>query len=254
MKGHRYTHQLAFSIISFLLLTFLCHADVHAVVDYSFSWDANHPNDNVVAYRIYWSTSSENYNASDREEVLVSSLGDPGNPQWTINIPDPPVGAFYFFVCTAVDDEGFESDHSFEIEAAAPRITSPPTVTDVTNSTVEISWSTDELADSQVHYGDNMASWGEYDANQTDAALVINHSVTLTGLASGTVHYYRVGSTNGEGRMRLFPEKGLFPPSRTRTRHHPSSPHRQRSFRKPAPPPPLSGRRMNHRTAESTTV
>jgi len=199
--------QLAFCLF---LLTFVFQGNALAVVDYTFEWDASPPSENVVAYRIYWSTTSEDYNTTDREEVAVTSLADPDNPQWTITIPDPPPGEFYFFVCTAVDDQDRESGNSFEIDAAGPTITAPPTVTDVTNNTAVINWSTDESADSQVQYGDNSAAWGGYDSDQTDTNLVINHSMTITSLAADTVHYYRVGSTNGTGEGPIISAESSF--------------------------------------------
>lgn len=90
-----------------------------AEVEYTFSWEDNHPNDNVTAYRIYWRTLNGTYNATDRQELSAADLR-PQPPQWpatltasiTITVADP--NERMFFVCTAVDEDGFESDYSNE--------------------------------------------------------------------------------------------------------------------------------------------
>ncbi len=86
--------------------------------DYTFQWDANHPNDNVVAYRIYWSTTSGSYTWS--WYILVNDLHDPLKPQYTVLIPEASPDQTYYFVCSAVDNHGYESDFSSEINTASP--------------------------------------------------------------------------------------------------------------------------------------
>jgi len=206
----RYDNISWLLILSVFVALFLSYQPTLHAANYSFQWDANDSSDNVVAYRIYWSTTSESYNSSDMEELLETSLSDPNNPQWTITIPDPPAGEFYYFVCTAVDDENLESVYSFEIEAAAPQITSPPTIIDVTNTSAVISWSTDEPADSDVQYGDNSASWDSYDLSQSDSDMVISHSVTITGLFGDTDYFFRVGSTNEAGYGPMISNEDSF--------------------------------------------
>jgi len=116
---------LAVVLTFFLLASTVCAAEV----PFMLQWDANHANDNVQKYRLYWSTTSGIFNQTDMEEVPVGSLPDPNNPQWTITLTDPdPVT---YFVATAVDDEGFESDYSNQTvtDEEAPddvTINSPP--------------------------------------------------------------------------------------------------------------------------------
>jgi fibronectin type 3 domain-containing protein len=135
----------------------MCLASFSLAAEYTFQWDANHPNDNVVAYRIYWSKSSGDYNTADREYISVGSLSDPDNPHWTINIPDLNAGEDYYFVCTAVDNKGYESDDSAElstnpeaIDTTPPTITWGPTTGDIETDSARISWGTDEVSDSEV--------------------------------------------------------------------------------------------------------
>ena len=97
--------------ISFLIYLTFCigFSSQSSAAELTFKWDANHPSENVIAYRIYWSMASENFNTFDMEEIPVSRLNDQNNPRWTLTIKDPSKDEFFYFVCTAFDNEGFES-------------------------------------------------------------------------------------------------------------------------------------------------
>jgi len=98
-----------------MVSTPLCNLQSHAAnVDFTFQWDANHPNDNVVSYRIYWSDTSGVWSPTDREEVTVASLADPDNPAWTITLDLADENERLFFVATAEDDN-YESDYSDQV-------------------------------------------------------------------------------------------------------------------------------------------
>lgn len=80
--------------------------------------------------------------------------------------------------------------------AAQPsvRITSEPHVppADRTTNQFRITWTTDVPSDSQVEYA---AEHPPYTTMQSDAALVLNHSVMLTGLQAHTMYHFRVTSS-----------------------------------------------------------
>ena len=92
MKRNRNINKISFIFFGFIFVGLFVNGGALADVTYTFSWDANHPNDNVEAYRIYWSIQSENYNDTDRIEILVSDLIDPDNPEKEITLDDPPAG------------------------------------------------------------------------------------------------------------------------------------------------------------------
>lgn len=61
-------------------------------------------------------------------------------------------------------------------------------------------WTTDELADSQIAYGLTTS----YGATTTlDSSLVTSHSVTLTGLTAATAYHYRIRSADAQGNARF---------------------------------------------------
>jgi hypothetical protein len=78
--------------------------------------------------------------------------------------------------------------------AAGPEILNV-SVTDITETTAEISWTTNSTSDSRVNYG-TTAGLGQtkYDATEGTA-----HNIILTGLTQGTKYYFEVESTDTSG-------------------------------------------------------
>jgi len=68
----------------------------------------------------------------------------------------------------------------------------------LTTSGATITWTTSEPADSQVEYGTS-TSYGS--TTTVNPALVLSHSVTLTGLQAATVYHYRVVSVDRGGNV-----------------------------------------------------
>ena len=72
-------------------------------------------------------------------------------------------------------------------------------VSDVTESSARITWTTDEPATSQVEYG--VSLWNG-SVTPLDERLVTSHSVILTGLGEGTEYSFRVLSKDASGNVR----------------------------------------------------
>lgn len=66
------------------------------------------------------------------------------------------------------------------------------TVSNITTSSVRITWTTDEAANSVVEYG----LTNSYGSTQSDSSLVTSHTIDLTGLSANTTYHYRVKSTD----------------------------------------------------------
>jgi len=66
----------------------------------------------------------------------------------------------------------------------------------ITTSSAVISWTTNELSDSQVEYG-TTASYGSQSA--LNSSLLTSHSQTLSNLSAGTTYHYRVKSRDSAG-------------------------------------------------------
>ena len=81
---------------------------------------------------------------------------------------------------------------------AAPQI-SDVQVDTITETTAQVTWTTDKPADSVVQYGTAGNSWDSYPNTESDSALLTSHSITLSGLKQETNYYFRVGSTDAYG-------------------------------------------------------
>lgn len=88
--------------------------------------------------------------------------------------------------------------------------TTPPVVTNVaaaaTGGAVEITWTTNEFADSTVLYGTQS---GNYTYTASDPLYVRQHRIVLTGLITGRTYYYRVRSTDLSGNTTTGPEHNV---------------------------------------------
>ena len=93
---------------------FIVLVGIGSAANYTFTWDASHPNDKVVEYKIYYRMNSSAYNVTYFETVLITNQKfDAANPAWKITLPD--IAEEYCFTATAIDVDGFESDPSNEV-------------------------------------------------------------------------------------------------------------------------------------------
>lgn len=75
----------------------------------------------------------------------------------------------------------------------------PPVITDVavgslTENVAVISWVTNESADSLVDYATGPIGVGTYTFQASDSAMVLDHSIQLSGLLPGVTYHFRVRS------------------------------------------------------------
>jgi hypothetical protein len=80
------------------------------------------------------------------------------------------------------------------LDISAPQISSTPTISQITESTAVIQWTTSEPGTSLIEYGTSPSNWGSYPLSQSTSNITSNHSITLTGLSENTTYYFRVGS------------------------------------------------------------
>jgi phosphodiesterase/alkaline phosphatase D-like protein len=105
------------------------------------------------------------------------------------------LGLAYFGSGAVIADEPSDDD-----DVTAPVISEVVAV-DITETSARITWTTDEPATSQVQYG--LIAGFYFTPSPLSDALVVSHSVGLSGLAAGTTYHYRVISAdawNNEAR------------------------------------------------------
>lgn len=83
------------------------------------------------------------------------------------------------------------------------RDTTPPTiknvsVSNITETSADISWNTDEMSDSQVEYWSSPSVFSPLDKTK-----VIDHLVHLAGLTPGSTCYFRVMSKDDAGNLAV---------------------------------------------------
>lgn len=88
---------------------------------------------------------------------------------------------------------------SVTLDNAAPANSSISSGTPVATSTT-VTWTTDELADSQINYG---TTDGYGSTTTLDSILTTSHSVALSGLTASTTYHYRVRSTDAQGNLAV---------------------------------------------------
>ena len=79
-------------------------------------------------------------------------------------------------------------------DLSPPIITTSPTITDISDTTAVVRWTTNEPASSGISFND-----GTNYRVQNDTALVTEHSVQVTGLATNTTYYLTVASKDASG-------------------------------------------------------
>jgi phosphodiesterase/alkaline phosphatase D-like protein len=91
------------------------------------------------------------------------------------------------------------------IHASAPADTTAPVISlvvsaPITSNGATITWTTNELANSQVQYG-TTTSYGS--TTTLDLILALTHSADITGLSASTTYHYRVKSIDDAGNVAL---------------------------------------------------
>ena len=114
--------KLFLSLFTFLLMG----VSIFAAPTVSLAWDPS-PDSDVTNYRLYWGPGSGNYNGS-------SDLGNVTNTIFTQLVP----GGHYWFVVTAINAGGAESDPSNEIDFLVPNTNTSPVISDIANQNVVV--------------------------------------------------------------------------------------------------------------------
>ncbi len=106
------------------------------------------------------------------------------------------VSADYKNIITEPDEINNKREETWKCDSVPPLITSGPTVSGITQSSANISWTTNEPSDSTVAYSRYA---GQYEKELNIAAPVTSHLVTLSSLNAGTNYHFVVRSTDSSG-------------------------------------------------------
>lgn len=105
-------------------------------------------------------------------------------------------GTVYHFRVRSSNSNGDSVSTDFYFATAGPPAISNVNSSSVLTTSATITWTTSQVANSQVQYGPT-TSYGS--STTLDSSMVTSHSVALSGLTAGMQYHYRVISTNGNG-------------------------------------------------------
>ncbi|NOY84546.1 MAG: hypothetical protein GXO96_06965, partial [Nitrospirae bacterium] len=176
-------------VTSVLLLLLTQHTTNIFAGEATLSWDANSEAD-LAGYNIHYGTSSQNYGPP----ITVGKVT-------THTLTGLTNGTTYYFALTAYDTSTNESGFSAEVSKDIPGgdttapLLSEIEATNITETGIDITWSSDEAASSLVEYGTTT-----FDSSSTlGTTLVTNHLRALSDLDSNTTYQYRVVSRDAAG-------------------------------------------------------
>jgi hypothetical protein len=166
----------------------------------------DNPDQGPVARRLF-DIAADEY---ARKGGIAGSVLPGGAPVTSGNDPDGiPYGGGRADIRLALGGDGeiyvlSKSDGMVRALVAAGTVT-PPTISAVTASGITagaatITWTTDEVADSQLEYGPTTAYGSSTPRVPT---LVTTHSQALSGLTASTLYHYRVKSKDALGNLAV---------------------------------------------------
>ena len=132
-----------------------------------------------------------------KEIFIVNGDASFSERLYAVSIPTEPspIKNIFIHLEDAKAYEALAFPEGLILDTTSPVITNV-TVTNITNNSATITWTTDEIADSVVNYGDESVI---YTGIESDPLFVINRSIALTPLSQGTNYYFVVNSTDRSG-------------------------------------------------------
>jgi regulation of enolase protein 1 (concanavalin A-like superfamily) len=152
---------------------------------------------NVTWTTAEWSTSSVSYGTQVPYSNRLSNSALVTNHALTLS--GLACNTIYHYSVSSADFTGFAVSSGDATFTTVPCSPTPPVISGIsvnpsTNSAL-VNWTTDVAASSRVDYGFTSA----YGINVSDPSLLVNHSMSITGLTCGTLYHYQVTSTNSAG-------------------------------------------------------
>jgi phosphodiesterase/alkaline phosphatase D-like protein len=115
-------------------------------------------------------------------------------------------GTLYHYRVKSRDAAGnlaLSGDFTFTTSVASdttPPVISGVSTSGVTSSGATVTWTTNEVSDTQVEYG---TTTGYGSTTGLDPSLATSHSAILSGMSAGTVYHYRVKSRDAAGNLAV---------------------------------------------------
>lgn len=148
--------------------------------------------------------------STDNVTLTGSSLAAGVSTSYTLQIASGNSVASSADWTIQVSDDGGSSTTSCSgnlgtaILASAPDTEAPQiselTISEITSSSVKITWNTDENATSVIDYG----TTADYGSTKSDSSLVTSHSINIDSLSANTTYHFNTKSTDSTGNTEEF--------------------------------------------------
>jgi hypothetical protein len=166
-------------------------------------WATNEP----TTSKVYVSTSSP-VNLATAEAIANASL----IASHTIHLTGLTASTTYFVIVESADASNniarsvqFSFVTASVADVTAPMIAST-TAMDITSSTAEIAWATNEPATGKVYFSTTTPVNVATAANVIDSSLVLSHSIRLAGLTASTTYFFVVESKDAANNTAVSTE------------------------------------------------
>jgi hypothetical protein len=151
----------------------------------------------ISGYKIYYGTNPASLST-------VVDVGDVTSHSITSGLS---AGQTYYFAIRGYDDDAFSLNHTARSGVESVAYTTPdvtaPVISNIsaspTDTSVVITFDTDEASDTQVEYGTTV-SYGS--TTTLDTSMVTSHSDSISGLTASTTYHYRIITTDASNNTR----------------------------------------------------
>lgn len=123
--------------------------------------------------------------------ATASTGAETAQASWTVQVSDASDGSG----ATTCTGETRVAISDSEADVTAPEITEGITVSGVSDTSVKLTWITDEAATSTVNYG----TTNSYGSTASETTAVTSHSVTISSLSANTTYHFSVTNTDTYG-------------------------------------------------------
>jgi len=168
-----------------------------SITSATITWTTNVPATSVVNY----GTSSGSLTLNVSNSTLVTSH--------SLTLTGLTAGTVYYYTVTSVDASNIAvtSPPSFPPATFTTLLVPPPVISGLAaipgpTGTATVTWTTDIASTSVVNYGITSTSLS---LNVSNAAMVTSHSITLTGLTTGTTYYFTATSVGASANSATSP-------------------------------------------------
>ncbi|HET7099050.1 MAG TPA: redoxin domain-containing protein [Patescibacteria group bacterium] len=137
---------------------------------------------NVSGSSITFTGGTQNIGNLIGYDVNVSTGAETAQASWTVQTSDSADGAGAV-TCSGSTQVAISNSAA---DTTAPEIVGGITVTGVSDTSVNLTWTTDELATSTTNYG----TTSSYGSNVSGTSLVTSHSITISGLSPNVTYHF----------------------------------------------------------------